>query len=102
MSKKRIIAYVLVIIGIAAVGFGAFKFWQIHIQDLNDQAVHNDLLDEHERGGRSSDGIDQGLAALNAKNPDCIYWLKIPDTEIEYPVMYRPEDKDYFKLCSKG
>ena len=96
MSKKRIIAYVLVIIGIASVGFGAFKFWQIHIQDLNDQAVHNDLLDEHERGGRSSDGIDQGLAALNAKNPDCIYWLKIPETEIEYPVMYRPEDKDYY------
>lgn len=96
MNKRTIIAIVLVVIGIAAVGIGAFRLWQIHVQNTNDQAVSNDLRDTHNNGGRSSDGIDQGLAALNARNPDCIYWLRIPDTEIDYPVMYRPADKDYY------
>ena len=40
--------------------------------------------------------IDAGLLALHAENPDCIYWITIPDTVIDYPVMYRPQDKDYY------
>jgi len=40
--------------------------------------------------------IDEGLLALHAENPDCIYWITIPDTVIDYPVMYRPQDKDYY------
>ena len=40
--------------------------------------------------------IDAGLLALHEENPDCIYWLTIPDTEIDYPVMFHPQDKDYY------
>lgn len=40
--------------------------------------------------------IDAGLLALHDENPDCIYWITIPDTPIDYPVMYRPQDKDYY------
>ena len=40
--------------------------------------------------------IDEGLLALHKENPDCIYWIRIPDTQIDYPVMYHPEEKDYY------
>lgn len=40
--------------------------------------------------------IDEGLLALHEENPDCIYWIRIPDTPIDYPVMYHPEEKDYY------
>ena len=32
------------------------------------------------------------LAALAAENPDCVGWLTIPDTGIDYPVMHTPDD----------
>ncbi|MCI6767105.1 MAG: class B sortase [Lachnospiraceae bacterium] len=40
--------------------------------------------------------IDEGLLALHDDNPDCIYWITIPDTPIDYPVMYHPQEKDYY------
>ena len=40
--------------------------------------------------------VDAGLLTLHEENPDCIYWLTIPDTVIDYPVMYHPQEKDYY------
>lgn len=37
-----------------------------------------------------------GLNNLHAVNPDCIAWITIPGTVIDYPVMYRPSSKDYY------
>ncbi|MFQ9799965.1 MAG: hypothetical protein ACLR23_14605 [Clostridia bacterium] len=33
----------------------------------------------------------RSLAPLFAQNSDCIGWLSIPDTQLNYPVMYTPE-----------
>ena len=96
MNKKTVIAVILVIAGIAAVATGAWQLWKIHYQDMQDKGRYENLQGLHDGGGRDADGIDQGLAALHAKNPDCIYWLRIPKTEIDYPVMYHPQDKDYY------
>lgn len=40
--------------------------------------------------------MDEGLLALHGENPDCIAWLSIEGTVIDYPVMYRPQDKNYY------
>lgn len=34
--------------------------------------------------------VSPGLLALHESNPDCIGWLTIEGTVINYPVMYRP------------
>ena len=39
---------------------------------------------------------DAGLAALREANPDCLYWLTVPGTVIDYPVMFHPQEKDYY------
>lgn len=36
------------------------------------------------------------LAALAAENPDCVGWLTIPDTGIDYPVMHTPGDPEHY------
>ena len=41
--------------------------------------------------------VDPGLLALHEENQDCRYWITIPNTEIDYPVMFRPTEKDYYR-----
>lgn len=37
-----------------------------------------------------------GLSALHARNTDCVAWITIEGTVIDYPVMHRPDRKDYY------
>ncbi|NCB93965.1 MAG: class B sortase [Clostridia bacterium] len=39
---------------------------------------------------------DAGLLALHEENPDCVAWITIEDTVIDYPIMYRPEKENYY------
>ena len=36
------------------------------------------------------------LAALQAENPDCIGWLTIPDTSVDYPVVWTSSDPEHY------
>lgn len=36
------------------------------------------------------------LAALQAENPDCVGWLTVPDTTVDYPVVWTPADPEYY------
>lgn len=36
------------------------------------------------------------LAALQAENSDCVGWLTIPDTTVDYPVVWTPNDPEHY------
>lgn len=36
------------------------------------------------------------LVALASENSDCVGWLTIPDTGIDYPVMHTPDDPEHY------
>ncbi len=36
------------------------------------------------------------LAALQAENSDCVGWLTIPDTTVDYPVVWTPEKPEHY------
>ena len=36
------------------------------------------------------------LAALQAENSDCVGWLTIPDTTVDYPVVWTPEEPEHY------
>ncbi|MBQ3478451.1 MAG: class B sortase [Clostridia bacterium] len=40
--------------------------------------------------------MHSGLLALHERNPDCVAWITIEGTVIDYPVMYRPNPKNYY------
>lgn len=51
---------------------------------------------EDAAGVQQASEVHSGLAALHQKNRDCIAWITIEGTAIDYPVMYRPQSKDYY------
>lgn len=61
--------------------------------ELRDEADGN-LTDSHDDGKEIH--INEGLLALHEQNSDCIAWITIEGTVIDYPVMYRPEEKNYY------
>lgn len=36
------------------------------------------------------------FAALREQNPDCIGWLSIENTNLDFPVMFAPDNKDFY------
>ena len=49
---------------------------------------------EPEAGDDRPEGID--FAELSSINPDIYAWIRIPDTQIDYPVLQREEDDTYY------
>ncbi|MFR3947130.1 MAG: class B sortase [Ruminococcus sp.] len=41
--------------------------------------------------------VNAGLLALHEENPDCIGWITIEETMVDYPVMYHPQEKNYYR-----
>ena len=43
------------------------------------------------------------LAALQTENPDCVGWLTIPDTTVDYPIVWTPNDPEHYlrRLCQR-
>lgn len=96
MTRRHIIAGVAALAGLFLVALGTFCAWKIYWQDLQAQMLKEQLSGIYRAGSLEGGEINKGLLALHDQNPDCIYWLKIPGTEIDYPVMYRPDNKDYY------
>ena len=62
------------------------------IREVFDQEYPENSKDNSE----DEPNINPGLPELHEKNPDCEGWIRIEDTHIDYPVMYHPEEKNYY------
>lgn len=65
-------------------------------QELQELMQKKEDESEEDASGDSLIEIDAGILALHEENPDCIGWLTIDGTRIDYPVMYRSGDKNYY------
>ena len=69
------------------------------IYENNDTEEAGDMPVEregNENGKPASPAVHPGLLALHGENPDCIGWLKIEGTVIDYPIMYHPAEENYY------
>ena len=64
------------------------------IRNIYEKPIRTEPFQEEK--GNPIEVVDEGLLALHGENPDCIAWLSIEGTVIDYPVMYRPQDKNYY------
>jgi sortase B len=73
------------------------------------EAIHNNPVsavpvNTESSGSESGDGAGSAVdpkyfepyLALKEQNPDFAGWLNVPNTNIDYPVMYTPEDPEFY------
>ena len=121
--KKTVLVLITFALVIAVAGSG---FWLVHyfIDSREQKETYKTLAEEFvlestpsvrpESSSSLDSSVDAGennvsspvespdtpprhdLAALAAENPDCVGWLTIPNTEIDYPVMHTPNDPEHY------
>lgn len=92
MEKKRKIRIsVLVVLLVAVLAASGYYLWQemySRVQEKKDFERIQQLVDDGENG--------RNLALLMEQNADCVGWICIPDTTLDYPVMYTPNDSQKY------
>ena len=90
------------IVSIILLTISIYFLMGMFIQERQDNQLQQELQElmqeKEDEPGENSSGdsfieVDAGILALHEENPDCIGWLTIEGTKIDYPVMYRPGDK---------
>ena len=102
---RRFIAGILMIVSIILLTISIYFLMGMFIQERQDNQLQQELQElmqeKEDEPGENSSGdsfieVDAGILALHEENPDCIGWLTIEGTKIDYPVMYRSGDKNYY------
>ena len=121
--KKTVLVLITFALVIAVAGCG---FWLVHyfIDSREQRQTYENLAEEFvlesmpsvrpESSSFLDSSVDAGendvsspvespdtpprhdLTALAAENSDCVGWLTIPDTGIDYPVMHTPNDPEHY------
>ena len=98
-TKKILVRSVLVLVALAALCACAWCVWYIiqyyQGQSFGDRMRTNAPDDAGSfQLGRVKIPVD--FDELQAMNPDIYAWIRIPDTQIDYPVLQREEDDTYY------
>lgn len=121
--KKTVLVLITFALVIAVAGSG---FWLVHyfIDSREQKETYENLAEEFvlestpsvrpESSSSLVSSVDAGvedvnspvdnldapprhdLVALAVENPDCVGWLTIPDTGIDYPVMHTQDDPEHY------
>lgn len=107
---KRILGTIILIIAIICFGWSAFSLgkyaWQTwttqkNLDNLADK-VNTDTIAIPDTAGESEDPVSESEAMMEKygelykENKDFIGWLSVEGTKINYPVMYTPNDPEYY------
>ncbi|RHV86597.1 class B sortase [Clostridium sp. OF09-36] len=79
---------------VAALDFASLYRFESNIDEVW-QTAYRTEVPRKESVAKTS---DFDLAALQAKNPDCIGYIRIPDTPLSYPVMQTEKDNGMYYL----
>jgi len=101
-AKKKtgmVIVIIVLVVFVAGFIFGSFMVMKTFITAKKEQETFDSLQELVED---TDDEVDEETGALRCydalyeKNKDFFGWLKIEDTKIDYPVMYSPQDPEYY------
>lgn len=106
---RKWLAGLLLICSIVLLSISIYSLMGMFFQEKKDDSLQKQLEEIYEDGDRAQEPegelpsgepapfvVDEGILALHEKNPDCIGWLTIEGTMIDYPVMYHPEEENYY------
>jgi sortase B len=99
---RRFAAMILLAGSLFLLGMCGYILFGMFAQEQKDDALQEQLKIIYEKeDGESTEttespSVHAGLLALHESNPDCIAWITIEGTVIDYPVMYHPEEENYY------
>lgn len=102
---RKWLAGILFLVSVVLLTISIYFLMGMFLQERQDnqlQQMLQEFVQENEnKSGEGASGssfakADAGILALYEENRDCIGWITIEGTRIDYPVMYRPGDKNYY------
>lgn len=102
---RRWMAGFIFIVSVILFSLSVYSLMGMYIEEKKDEETLERVMELYEnakkkRGNKTGEEeaveIDEGLLALHEENPDCIGWLKIEGTTIDYPVMYHPAKENFY------
>lgn len=109
MKKKKIINILMVFCLLAALGCGGYLAYYYYNSSKSESAVAGlrHKIEDDDIGDKNADEnnspemvevdgkmIQKKFEQLYRENHDFIGWLMIEDTDVDYPVMYTPQDEE--------
>lgn len=117
--KKEVLAILSVALVVVIVGCGLWLGWYAldsHHQEEAFAGLSQELVLEEQEAEEQPSGTTSAeesstvtlavsdpntpprhdLAALQAENSDCVGWLTIPNTSVDYPVMFTPSEPEHY------
>lgn len=79
-----------------AINTGTIQSSQQTIQSANAQVNQNEKTSAEQENSKITPAILEKFRVLYHENPDFVGWLKIGGTKIDYPVMSRAGDNNYY------
>lgn len=93
---KRILCILLMIVlSIVILFTGSLLIAEIN-EDKTQENIYEELVEEVEKKDNSTDTTNFNYEAVAKLNSDYIAWIKIPDTNINYPVMQTKDRPNYY------
>ena len=99
--KKCLIGILILLVGVCALAL-----WQVvpyYVESAASEKEFRELSERFDVTGahdeskaETYDFVVEAVNDLQRQNPDMIGWLKIEDTTIDYPVMWTPQDEQYY------
>lgn len=99
---RKWLAGLLFIVSVVLLTISIYFLMGMFLQERQDNQLQHQLQEvlqeKSDETGEDSSGdsltqIDAGILALHEENPDCIGWITIEGTRIDYPVMHLREIK---------
>ncbi len=100
-KKKSVLLDILIVLLIGVFCFSAYKLVStlvtLHKENSGFEELRRQIKTTETQGvdGKSTETVPD-YASLAAKNPDMIGWIYIPGSDKDYPVMYTPDDPEYY------
>lgn len=101
-NKKYYLIIGLCLIGTASfAGIGTYKYWQEKdagkiYEEIKEKVSVEEKTDTEQEVQQPKVEIPIDFEALQAQNSDVYAWIKIPETNVDYPIVQSPDDNEYY------
>ncbi len=108
MKKFRIAGIIFLILAVLLGGAAVYKYQEEknagkEYEKIREEAVQEDEpLPEGEEPGETARDPEPAVEipidfrSLQAQNPDVYAWIRVPGTEVDYPILQSPDDNSYY------